>query len=182
MPTPSPDDFVAKLDDLVPPADGPENAVLPDSSRLIRWVGPSFALFSILLLPWIAYIAISLPARQLSPNYDTAWAGFDLLLFGGLASTAFFALRRSPYLSSAATATATVLVVDAWFDVMTSPPHQRVQSLLLCVLVELPLAGLCIWLSYHTHQLIQRRIMLIQRRRGHVRHRPSGNTPDGPTS
>src|ERR1022692_224440 len=30
-------------------------------------------------------------------------------------------LRRSRYLSTAATATATLLVVDAWFDVMTTP-------------------------------------------------------------
>jgi hypothetical protein len=168
VPAASPDDAVAKLDALVPVADEPENAVLTDNARLIRWAGPLFALLSVGLLPWIAYIAISLPARQLSPNYDVAWAGFDLLLFGGLVSTAYFALRRSRYLSSAATSTATILIVDAWFDVMTSPSHELAQALVLCIVVELPLAALCLWLSHHTLQLTERRIVLIARRRGHM--------------
>ena len=105
----------------------------------MRWAGPSFLLFSLILLPWIGYIAVSLPSRQLSPNYDIAWAGFDVFLLAGLVSTAYFALRRSRYLSTAAAATATLLVVDAWFDCMTTPADQRWQSFVLCGLVELPL-------------------------------------------
>jgi hypothetical protein len=177
VPAPNPDDAVAKIDGLIPVADEPENAVLTDNGRLVRWAGPLFALLSVGLLPWIAYIAISLPARQLSPNYDIAWAGFDLLLFGGLASTAYFALRRSRYLSSAATATGTILIVDAWFDVMTSPSHELPQALVLCIVVELPLAALCFWLSHHTLALTERRIVLIARRRGHMgRGRPGDTT------
>ena len=144
----------------------PENAILTDNARIVRWTGPLFALFSVILLPWIAYIAASLPARQLSPNYDVAWAGFDVMLCAALASTAYFALRRSRYLSTAATATAALLVVDAWFDVMTTPARERLESILLCALVELPLAAVCMWLSYHTHQLAERRIVLMQRRHG----------------
>ncbi len=151
--------------------------MLTDNARLVRWAGPLFALLSVGLLPWIAYIAISLPSRQLSPNYDIAWAGFDVLLFGGLVAVAYFALRRSRYLSPAATSTATILIVDAWFDVMTSPSHELPQALLLCIVVELPLAALCFWLSHHTIQLTERRIMLIARRQGHMSRGQSGNTP-----
>ncbi len=165
-----PADLLGRLDDLVRPAPEPENAVLADDSRIVRWTGPLFALFAVILLPWIAYIAISLPARQLSPNYDLAWAGFDVLLAGGLASTAYFALRRSRYLSIASTATATLLLVDAWFDCMTTPGDARVESITLCFIIELPLAAVCLWLSYHTHQIAERRIVLLQRRRG----RPGG--------
>jgi hypothetical protein len=170
---PDHDDPLSKLDGLVPAAGEPENAVLTDDARMVRWAGPLFALFSVILLPWIGYLAVSLPARQLSSNYDAAWAGFDVLLFCGLAATATCALRRSRYLSSAATATTTLLIVDAWFDVVTAPAHQRTQSVLLCVLVELPLAGLCVWLSYHTHQLAAHRIRLTWRTpgSGRLRHR-----------
>jgi hypothetical protein len=167
---PEPEDLLERLDDLVPPAPEPENAVLTDDSRIVRWTGPLFALFAVILLPWIAYIAISLPARQLSPNFDVAWAGFDVLLAAGLASTAYFALRRSRYLSTASTATATLLLVDAWFDCMTTPGDARVQSIALCFIIELPLAAVCLWLSYHTHQIAERRIVLLQRRSG----RPGG--------
>ena len=65
----------------------------------------------------------------MSTNYDAAWAGFDVLLTLTLASTAYFALRRSRYLATAASATATLLVVDAWFDVLTTPGVQRIESI-----------------------------------------------------
>ena len=166
MVSPDPDraDVVAKLDKLVDPAPEPENAILTDNARIVRWTGPLFALFSVILLPWIVYLGISLPARQLSPNYDIAWAGFYVMLLAALASTAFCALRRSRYLSTAAIATAVLLIVDAWFDVMTTPSRQRAESIAFCVLVELPLAAVCLWLSFHTHQIAERRILLLQRR------------------
>ncbi len=155
-----------RLDALVEPAPEPENAVLVDEAQVVRWAGPLFALFSLILLPWTIYLGASLPSRQLSPNYDTAWAGFDAILMVALAATAYFALRRSRYLSTAATATATLLLVDAWFDVLTTPADQQAQSILLAVVIELPLAGVCIWLSLHTQQLTERRITLLMRRRG----------------
>ncbi len=156
--------LVEKLDTLVPPAAEPENTVLTDIARAVRWTGPLFALFSVIMLPWTIYVGASLPAREVSPNYDAAWAGFDFLLLAALACTAYFAFRRSRYLSSAAAATATLLVVDAWFDVITTPRSGRLESILLAVAVELPLAAVCMWLSYHAQQLAERRIVLLLRR------------------
>jgi hypothetical protein len=153
-----------KLDELVGPADEPENAVLVDNARAVRWAGPAFALFSLILLPWIVYLAYSLPSRQVSADYDVAWAGFDIMLLAALASTGYFALRRSRYLATAATAAATLLVVDAWFDVMTTSPGQRLEPVVLAVVVELPLASVCVWLSFHTQQLAERRLVLLLRR------------------
>jgi hypothetical protein len=135
--------------------------VLVDNARVVRWAGPAFALFALILLPWTIYLGYSLPSRQVSPHYDAAWVGFDVMLVVALASTGYFALRRSRYLATAATAT--LLVVDAWFDVMTSPPSQRLESVALAVLIELPLASLCVWLSHHTQQLAERRIVLLRR-------------------
>jgi hypothetical protein len=149
---------------LVEPAPEPENAVLTDESRLVRWTGPLFALFSVILLPWVVYLALTLPARQLAANNDAAWAGFDVMLALGLAGTAYCALRRSRYLSTAAAMTATLLVVDAWFDCITTPGSARLESLALGFVIELPLAAVCLWLSYHSHQIAERRIILLRRR------------------
>jgi hypothetical protein len=54
---------------------------------------------------------------------------------------------------------------------MTTPAHERWQSFLLCAVVELPLAALCLWLSYHTHQIAERRIRLLLRQRPLLRPR-----------
>ena len=87
---------------LIHPAGEPENAVLPDTARLVRWVGPAFVLFSVVMVPWTIYLGHSLPARQDSPHNDIAWAGFDVLLLVVLASTGYFAMRRSAYLATRA--------------------------------------------------------------------------------
>jgi hypothetical protein len=157
------EEVVGGLDELVKPAREPENAVLVDKAQAVRWAGPAFVLFSLILLPWIVYLAYSLPSRQVSADSDVAWAGFDVMLLVALASTGYFALRRSRYLATAATAAATLLVVDAWFDV-TTLPGQRLEPVALAVLVELPLASVCAWLSLHTQQLAERRLVLLLRR------------------
>jgi hypothetical protein len=159
--------------------------VLSDNSPIVRWAGPAFILFSLVLLPWTIYLGFSLPDRQLSPHYNIAWVGFDVLELIALGSTGYFALRHSRYLAVTSAAAATLLVVDAWFDVMTSPRHQILQAIVLAVLVELPLAAVCAWLSYHTEHLAERRsILLLGRdldrlRLGRWRRWPSDTGPDG---
>ena len=41
-------------------------------------MGPAFLLCSVALIPWIVYLALSLPSRQVSSHYDVAWVGFDV--------------------------------------------------------------------------------------------------------
>ena len=60
------------------------------------------------------------PKRDLDTHYRGAWVGFDLLLVAAIVLTAYFAFRIDARVQLPATATATLLVVDAWFDVMTA--------------------------------------------------------------
>jgi hypothetical protein len=122
-------------------------------------------LFSVIMVPWTIYLGYSLPTRADSPHYDIAWVGFDVLLLVALAGTGYLAIRRSGYLAIVAAATATLLVVDAWFDIMTSPRHEILEAIVLAALIELPLAGLCAWLSYHTEHLEEQRIVLMSPRK-----------------
>jgi len=142
----------------------PERAELVDTARVARWAGPAFVICSLVLIPWTAYLGYSLPSRQVSRHYNIAWVGFDVLELIALGTTGFFALRRSRYLALAAAAAATLLVVDAWFDIVTSPRRQVPMAIALAVLVELPLAAVCAWLSYQTEKLVDRRITLLPRR------------------
>ena len=137
----------------------------PDNARLVSWAGPAFILFAIVLIPWTIYLGLKLPSMQLSSHYDIAWVGFDIILLVVLAATGIFAIRRSHFLAVGATAAATLLVVDAWFDVMTSPAgSQFLESLASAVLIELPLAAVCGWLAYHTEHLQEERITLLPSR------------------
>jgi hypothetical protein len=159
-----------RVDELVHPAPELGNEVLIDDHWLVRLAGPLFAVLAVLLIPWIAYLATNLPSRQLSRHYDFAWAGFDVMLLIALAATAYFALRRSRNLSVAATAAGTVLIVDAWFDVLTARRRQLPVSIAFAVFIELPLAALCWWLSIQTQAIAEKRIaLLLPRARGKLR-------------
>jgi hypothetical protein len=63
------------------------------------------------------------------------------------AATALAGWRRSTLLVPLAAGTAAMLVCDAWFDVVTSTPGERLEALLQAGLAELPLAALCAFAS-----------------------------------
>lgn len=129
-----------------------------------RWIVPVYALLAVGIVPWIVWLAWSLPERSVSAHYRLAWVGFDVLLCGALARTAYLAWRRSPFVVNVASATAALLVVDAWFDVTTSPGGQDLLvSAMLAVLVELPLAILSLLLAGRAQVQIARTGAVNQR-------------------
>ncbi len=98
-------------------------------------------------MPWIGWLAVSLPCRYVSRHWGVAWAGFDTGLAAALALTCVAALRRAHWLDRAAVAAATLLAADAWFDVVTSRGAAAgVLATTQAVAVELPIALLCLWL------------------------------------
>jgi hypothetical protein len=129
-----------------------------------RWVGPAFVILGLLTLPWIGYLAVTLPRSTTAVHYRAAWVGFDAGLVLALLAAGYESWRGSARLAVAATGAATMLVVDAWFDVVTTPPPDLYLSVVLAVLVELPLAAVCLWLALHTERLVERRIVHLQRR------------------
>ncbi|HKD96194.1 MAG TPA: hypothetical protein VKB69_01210 [Micromonosporaceae bacterium] len=148
------------LIDPVGAAERAEASVAPRPAP--RWVGPVFAAAAAATVPWVVYLAMSLP-RTVRLHDRTAWVGFDILLVLMLGITAFLAWRGRPQVALAATATATMLTVDAWFDVLTSDGVDRVVAAALAV-VELALAGVCLWIALHAGTVIARRIAALAHR------------------
>jgi hypothetical protein len=130
--------------------------------RIVRWVGIFFIACFIGLIPWTVYLWMTLPIRALSPHYNLAWTGFDVLLAIVLFATGACVFARSRYLTLAAASAATLLVVDAWFDITTSPAGAEFfWALVMAAVAELPLAVTCGWLAYHTEHLCQSKIDLF---------------------
>jgi hypothetical protein len=98
----------------------------------------------LVLPPWIAYLALSLPDHYVARNWAAAWVGFDVLLLMMFALTAVLGLLRRQLLVLAAFGTGVLLICDAWFDVMTAAPGDRWLSAATALFVELPIAALLI--------------------------------------
>ncbi|WP_409484275.1 hypothetical protein [Arsenicicoccus dermatophilus] len=172
---------VEAVDRLVPEADDPGSDLPVASSRSLPWVGILFAGCAVALVPWIFYLLEALPSRALSPNVDIAWAGFDVMLLVALLATAVATLRRSRWMSTTGGWTAGLLVTDAWFDMVTAPDEGAlVVAVLLAVLVELPLAGISVWVCLHAQDIVERRILLLQQRARRADDRPRVRLPRRP--
>jgi hypothetical protein len=99
---------------------------------------------AVALLPWIVYLAATLPQDYTAENWRGTWIGFDTLLVVFLSSTAVLGFLHSPLLTVFAFTTGVLLVCDAWFDIMTARSGDRLVSVLSAVFGELPLALLLI--------------------------------------
>jgi hypothetical protein len=107
-----------------------------------------FASAALVLVPWIGLLVVSLPCHYSARHWGIAWAGFDAGLALVLGLTAYAALRRAPWLDRAAVAAGTLLVADAWFDVVTSRGAFAIAlAVTEALAIELPLAFLCIWVA-----------------------------------
>ena len=99
----------------------------------------------------------------MTTHYDAAWVGFDIGLVAVFALTARAAYRRSTLLVPFAAATCALLLADAWFDIVTSLPGERVEAALEAGLAELPLACLCAFVVYDAER-VQRSVRGLRRR------------------
>jgi hypothetical protein len=122
-----------------------------------------FALASVVLVPTVVLLVVALPSTHRSAHWDVAWAGFDVALALLLLAVAVTAWRRSPWLEGAATAAATLFFVDAWFDVLTaSSQTELVLAIVEAVVVELPLALLCLLLARGAQRRLAPRLSVLR--------------------
>lgn len=141
----------ALLDELIerpsPPARG-----RPSLRRvlvLLTTLGGSLVLF-----PWIGYLSAALPTTSQAGAWRTAWVGYDIALAAVLAITGLATWQRRQVLQVLMPLSATLMLVDAWFDVTLSwGTDEQGGSLLTALIIEIPLALLLL----HAETVLLRR-------------------------
>lgn len=106
-----------------------------------------FAAAGLALIPWTAAVGLVLPSEHVARHWDVVWTGFDVALTASLLTTAWCAARRRDWLQGAACVSGTLLLCDAWFDILTASTEADVWTAGLLALGEVPLAVLCFWLA-----------------------------------
>ncbi len=114
----------------------------------------------ILLAAWIGILAVTLPRFYHTGSWRGAWVGFDIALLAAFAATGWTAWRRRQLLIISLVVLATLLLCDAWFDVVLDVRTAGFfASLLSALLVELPLAMLAILMARRLLKLTFGQIM-----------------------
>jgi hypothetical protein len=96
------------------------------------WVGPLFIVCAVVLLPWTAFLFITLPDGYSANHWGLAWGGFDVAL--GLA----------------------LVITSVAIDILTSRgTSDIVQAIVSALVVELPLAILCFWIARNVNRAVE---------------------------
>lgn len=129
-----------------------------------RWIGWLIIGVGLLMLPWIGGLVFILPTRHEAAHYGASWIGFDLALCGMLIRTGWLAQKGREHIELSAAMTGTLLLVDAWFDVVTADSHRELAiALFLAFCGELPLAAFCLWIAGRVEFRRQRRAEAMSR-------------------
>jgi hypothetical protein len=139
---------------------GPAGIRIP----LPRWVVLLLALVAVFLVPWTLYLTFTLPSRHVTLHYDLGWVGFDIALAVSFAATAWAAFRGSQWLVPLAAVTGTMLLCDAWFDVVTSHPGSEMwEAIVEAAFAELPLAAVCAFIVYDAETFLAATVTRFRR-------------------
>jgi hypothetical protein len=98
----------------------------------------------IVMIPWIGYLAVTLPQKYVAHNWPVTWIGFDILLLGFMAATAVLGFLRRQLIVLTGFTTGVLLICDGWFDLMTAKPEDAAVSVVTAMLIQAPMAYLLI--------------------------------------
>lgn len=132
-----------------------------------RWASMLYAVLAVLLVPWIIILAEYLPSRHIDRNWDSLWVGFDILILLAMVTTVYFMIKRRIWVIMTATALATLLLVDIWFDIMTARPGKERNEAILMGIIEVTLSLLTFKLVYHVlhHSTPEKHLNVVIRKR-----------------
>jgi hypothetical protein len=133
---------------------------------------------AVLEVLWTVYLGWRLPRHHVAYHWDVAWVGLDVAETVMLIGAAWAAWRRRAVLILFAIASATLLLLDAWFDVTTSGSKGFVASLTLALVVEVPSALALLWVARRAAHAL----LTTQFGRGHLAELPLREIPLTPTN
>jgi hypothetical protein len=121
-----------------------------------RWAAILLGGVALALVPWILYLTYALPQHHVTNHWRLAWDGFDVGLATALVATAVGVTRDASWLEGAAAAAMTLLVADAWFDIVLSQSGgERLEAIALAGVAELPLALFCGWIALNAERAVR---------------------------
>jgi hypothetical protein len=124
-----------------------------------RRLGLVFAAAGLVMVPWAFYLARSVPSSATDPHWALAWVGLDSCEALALFATGLLLQRADNRCALTATATAALLLIDAWFDITSATPGTELAAAIaMAAFAEIPIALACAALAL---RLIRRPFPLI---------------------
>ncbi|MGO8870090.1 MAG: hypothetical protein ACLQPH_01585 [Acidimicrobiales bacterium] len=112
-----------------------------------RAISVAYVVGANLLIPTSLRRIVMVAPIHIGLHQKLTWSGLDVFEFAALLWTGWCIRERSPWLAMVATATATLLISDALFNIVTSSDNDILGGVAMAVVAELPLAATSLWLA-----------------------------------
>ncbi len=123
----------------------------------------------IVLAGWIGYLVVSLPAFYRAGSWRGAWVGFDIAELVAFAVTGWAAWKRRQILIICLIVLATLLLCDAWFDVVLDARTAGFWgSLVSALAIEVPIAVIAVIVARRLLRLAIGQVIRYEGGRGPV--------------
>ena len=134
-----------------------DDPLVPELSWIRRRALPILTVVALSLLPWTIWLTVTLPSRHVSEHWDAAWVGLDTAEILGLAGTVIGIYRRAVWVEVTASVAGTLLLADAWFDILLAGSGETLWiAVVQAVVAEVPLAILCFWIALDLSRFLSR--------------------------
>ncbi len=108
----------------------------------------------VVLAAWIGVLAVTLPKHYHATHWRGAWVGFDIALLAAFVATAWASWRQRQVLILTLTVTGTLLLCDAWFDlILDIGTSEFWMSVFSAAAAEIPLALLMFNAARRLHRM-----------------------------
>jgi len=128
---------------------------------------------AVLEIIWTVYLGWHLPRHYVVHHWDLAWVGLDVAEIVALLGAAWAAWRRRAVLILFSIVSATLLLVDAWFDVTTANHASYTESFVVAVFLEIPAAAALLWVAKRAARVL----LTTQFTRDHLQTMPFRKVP-----
>ncbi len=126
-------------------------------SPLPRGLAVLFLAICLGLIPQVISLSSSLTQTAIANHWRAVWVGLDISEALVFLLTAWFIYFRSAFAAITASVAATLLWLDAWFDVLTSFRKGSLATATnLAVFVEIPLGFFCFFVAFRTLGLLRK--------------------------
>ena len=112
----------------------------------LRWLPTALAIGALALVPSLVIVLVVVPPVQIAHHLPVAWTGLDVCELLALAGTGLALHRRTALTVIPASITGTLLLCDAWINIIPAAGMARTEAIVLAF-VEVPLALLSFWVA-----------------------------------
>jgi hypothetical protein len=112
----------------------------------VRWLPWALGIAALALVPSLVIVLVVVPPVQIAHHLPLAWTGLDVCELLALAATGFALHRRLAITVIPATVTGTLLLCDAWINIIPTTGMARTEAIVLAF-VEVPLAAVSFWVA-----------------------------------